>query len=134
MAQVWAGLVMKAENAVPFVPAMQSCVVIERYRDGLLREVVNRGHTFRERITFTPPVEVYFERVDTPDNAGWITNVVSESDNGLILSFTFAVRFPGVVPDSEDERKHGIAMQGSYGQAVQTTLDTVRRLVTAGKL
>jgi len=61
--QVWRGLIIKAENAVLFVPRMQACTVIERRSDGLLREVVNDGHRFREKITFSPPVEVLFERV-----------------------------------------------------------------------
>ena len=47
--QVWRGLVMKGENAVPFVPRMQACEVLERYPDGLLREVVNDGNRFREK-------------------------------------------------------------------------------------
>ena len=29
--QVWRGLMMKAENAVLFVPRMQSCTVLERW-------------------------------------------------------------------------------------------------------
>src|SRR5262245_424871 len=41
--QVWQGLVMKAENALPFVPAMESCEIVERYGDGFLREIVLRG-------------------------------------------------------------------------------------------
>ena len=37
--QMWKGLVMKAEDAVPFVPAMKECRIVERYDDGFLREV-----------------------------------------------------------------------------------------------
>jgi len=130
-AQVWRGLTMKAENAVPFVPGMESCVVLERYADGFLREIVLRGERMRERITFTEPIQVRFERVEDP---GWITNLVSESDFGLLLSFTFAVTFRGIAPGSEDERRRGQSMQASYLLAMQTTLDTVRRLAAEGKL
>ena len=35
--QVWRGLVMKAENPLPFVPVISSCTVIERRPDGLVR-------------------------------------------------------------------------------------------------
>ena len=35
--QVWKGLEMKAENAVPFVPGMTRCEVIERHGVSLLR-------------------------------------------------------------------------------------------------
>ncbi len=132
--QVWRGLMMKAENAVLFVPRMQACTVMERWSDGLLREVVNDGHRFREKITFAPPVEVLFERVDTEDNAGWITNVISESDHGLLLTFTFAVNLPGAAPGTEEERQKGAAMKEFYVGAVKATLARVRQLVTEGKL
>ena len=132
--QVWRGLVMKAENAVPFVPAMQSCVVVERWSDGLLREVVNDGRRFREKITFTPPVQVHFERQNSPEHAGWITNVISESKQGLFVTFTFAVRFPGVTPDSEEEKLVGESLKSRYRGAIEATLAAVRRLVQEGKL
>jgi hypothetical protein len=132
--QVWRGLMMKAENAVLFVPRMQSCDVIERWSDGLLREVVNDGNRFREKITFSPPVEVLFERVNNEDNAGWITNVISESDHGLLLTFTFAVNIPGAKPGTDEERVKGAAMKESYVGAVKATLARVRGLVGEGKL
>jgi hypothetical protein len=131
--QVWRGLMMKAENAVLFVPRMQACTVLERWSDGLLREVVNDGHRFREKITFAPPVEVLFERVGTEDNAGWITNVISESDHGLLLTFTFAVNLPGAAPGTEEERQKGAAMKESYIGAVKATLARVRQLVGEGR-
>ena len=62
--QVWRGLVMKAENALPFVPAMQECVVLERFANGLTRTVLARGERFIERVTFTPRVAVLFQRTD----------------------------------------------------------------------
>jgi hypothetical protein len=132
--QVWRGLMMKAENAVLFVPRMQACTVLERWSDGLLREVVNDGNRFREKITFAPPVEVLFERVGTEDNAGWITNVISESDHGLLLTFTFAVNLPGAAPGTEEERQKGAAMKESYVGAVKATLARVRQLVGERKL
>ena len=55
---------MKAEYAVPFVPAMKECRILERFDDGFLREVHLRGSVMRERIVFhRPEVEVYFERI-----------------------------------------------------------------------
>jgi hypothetical protein len=132
--QVWRGLMMKAENAVLFVPRMSSCTVLERWNDGLLREVVNDGNRFQEKISFAPPVEVLFERVGTEDNAGWITNVISESDHGLLLTFTFAVNLPGAKPGTEEERVKGAAMKDSYVGAVKATLARVRGLVGEGKL
>ena len=132
--QVWRGLVMKAENAVLFVPSITSCEIVERHAQGFLREVVIGADRFREEITLTPQVEVLFERVGTESNAGWITNVISESEHGLLLTFTFAVNIPGTEPDTPAEKKRGEEMRDSYVGAVKATLARVRQLVCGGKL
>jgi hypothetical protein len=132
--QMWRGLVMKAENALPFVHAMESCRVLETYPDGFLREIKLRGVMMKERITFTPPVEVYFERIDAQGYDGWITNVLSEGPGGLMLTFTFAVGFPGAAPGSQEEREQGDAVRESYASAVESTLAATRRLVSENRL
>ena len=129
--QVWRGLEMKAENALPFVPAMQRCEVVERKDNTLLREITVNGDDFKEFITFYAPVQVQFERVGT---GGFIQNTISESELGLLLTFTFALPFPGTAPDSKEEREKGESMRGDYIGAVRATLRTVRELVSTGKL
>src|SRR5262245_16339629 len=126
--QVWRGLVMKAENAVPFVGAMEECRVVERFDGGFVREIVLRGVRMRERITLTPPVQIHFQRVEARGYDGWISNVISESDNGLLLVFTFCVGFPDAAPGSADERRHGDAVKASYVSAITSTLTAVRAL------
>jgi hypothetical protein len=126
--QVWRGLVMKAENAVPFVDAMEACRVVERFDDGFVREIVLRGVRMRERITLTPPVQVHFRRIEAHGYDGWITNVISESDNGLLLVFTFCVGFPDAAPGSADERRRGDAVKACYVSAITSTLKAVRTL------
>ena len=44
---VWKGLVMKAENALPFVPGMAKCDVVERTANGLTRDIMFRGEAMR---------------------------------------------------------------------------------------
>ena len=56
--EIWKGLVMKAENALPFVPGMAKCEVIERTAHGLVRDIVFRGEDAREKITFYPEEKV----------------------------------------------------------------------------
>ena len=125
--QVWAGLVMKAENAVPFVPGMTKCAVVESQGDTFLREAVYNGETLREKVTVTAPVQVLFERDGDPA-AGWITNVISDYDGALILTFTFAAPFAGVDYGSPEEAARGEAMREVYLRAITNTLATVRKM------
>ena len=132
---VWRGLVMKAENALPFVPAMQICNVLERFDGGLLREVVTRGESFRERVTFTPEMQVLFDRTDSAGKpSGWISNVLSDSNRGLMLTFAINVVIDGVTPGSPEERERGEAMKLSYVDAINATLHTTRTFVLNGKI
>ena len=130
-AQLWRGLVMKAEDAVQFVPLITRCDLIERTDDGFIREVELRGAIMRERISFTPEIEVRFVRLDTP-YGGWITNCIHDSPHGLLLSFSFSMSFPGIPDGSPAEREAGDAVRESYLGAIVTTLATTRRLVSQG--
>lgn len=129
--QVWAGLMMKAENALPFVPAISRCDVIERSGNTLLRDVVVGGTPFQEFITFYAPVQVRFERVG---GGGFIENTISDSEMGLLLTFTFALNFPGAAPGSPEERRNGEGMRDAYIEAVDATLKRVREMVNNGEL
>jgi hypothetical protein len=60
--RVWKGLEMKVENAVPFVPGMTRCEVIERKANTLLREITVPGGDFTELITFYAPVRAGGQR------------------------------------------------------------------------
>lgn len=118
---VWDGLVMKAENAVPFVPGMDECTVTERFEGGFYREILINGRRLTERIILTPQAQVLFERVDAKGNVrGWIGNVLSEGEDGLLLTFVLNVE----VADERD-------MKQTYTAAIAATLKRTRELVSA---
>lgn len=129
--QVWAGLVMKAENALPFVPVMQRCDVIERSGNTILREITLGGEDLREFITLLEPIQVQFERVGTKD---FIHNTISESERGLMLTFTVGLSFAEADPGSAEEREKGDAMRQAYVNAVGSTLKRVREMVVSKEL
>ena len=124
--QIWRGLEMKAENALPFVPGMSKCEVVERHDNIILRDVTFAGSSHRERITLHAPVQVHFERVG---ENGFIENTISDSERGLLLSFTFALDFPGTEPGSVEETAKGDGMRGAYIGAVGATIARVRQMV-----
>ncbi len=129
--QVWRGLEMKAENALPFVKGMTKCEVIERSGNQILRDVIFAGSEHRERITLHAPVQVFFERVG---ETGVIENIISDSERGLLLTFMFALGFPGTEPGSAAERDKGESMKHAYIGAVGATLDRVRQMVKDGEI
>lgn len=126
---VWEGLEAKANNALPFVPAMTECHVLE-HRGELEfdREVEFRGQRFVERITLEPQSRVTFTRL-AGEVLGTIANEIEEEANGeLSLRFSFALVLKGVTPGSATEAEYAEGMKGDYLKAVAATLAAIRRV------
>ena len=130
-ANVWDGLVLKANNALPFVPAMTYCEVTHRHSDTVFdRDIDFRGQRFTERITLEPPYRVTFTRIAGPV-LGTIANEVEIADDGLALRFSFALVIMGVAGGSAEEQAYADSMTADYLQAVAATLNAMRRLAEA---
>ena len=129
--QVWEGLVLKANNALPFVPAMTYCEVTQRLSDTVFdRDIDFRGQRFTERITLEAPYRVTFTRIAGPV-LGTIANEIQSTDDGLALRFSFALVVAGVAGGSAEEQAYADSMTGDYLQAVAATLNAMRRLAEA---
>jgi Domain of unknown function (DUF1857) len=132
-AAVWDGLVLKASNALPFVPSMTYCEVTERYSDTVFdRDIAlsigqGRGERFTERITLERPHRVTFTRIAGPV-LGTIANEIEGPDDDLRLRFSFALVVEGVEGGSAREREYADSMTGDYLKAVAATLNAMRRI------
>jgi hypothetical protein len=128
---VWKGLVMKADNALPFVPAMTHCKVLDRESDTVfVREIEFRGERCRERITLTPEQRVEFVRLDG-SVLGTILNLIEEDDSGLGLRFSFKLKLDGMADGSAEEIEYGKVVEKDYLKAVDATLAAIRKMKTA---
>ena len=126
---VWTGLLMKANNALPYVPEMKKCDVVEQGDGWLIRDIMLKDVPLREKVTFEPEQRVIFERTRGSE-LGRIENVIGEDANGnLTLTFAFSLKKDGVPEGSEAEKAHFAPMEGAYLGAVASTLAAVRRTV-----
>jgi hypothetical protein len=127
-ADVWDGLVLKASNALPFVPAMTYCEVTERQGETVFdRDIEFRGQRFTERITLEDPHRVTFTRIAGPV-LGTIANEIEGADDDLALRFSFALVVAGVEGGSAEEKDYADSMTRDYLKAVAATLNAMRRL------
>jgi Domain of unknown function (DUF1857)/SnoaL-like domain len=127
--EVWNGLLMKANNALPYVPIMQKCEVVEKGDGWLIRDIQVNHVPLREKVTFEPESRVIFERIGG-EEPGRIENVIGEDEAGnLTLTFSFGLSKKGIAEDSDAERAHFSPMEGAYLGAVASTLAAVRRTV-----
>ena len=127
-AAVWDGLVLKANNALPFVPSMTYCEVTQRHSDTVFdRDIDFRGERFTERITLEEPHRVTFTRIAGP-MLGTIANEIEGPDDDLKLRFSFALVVAGVEGGSAQELQYADSMTGDYLKAVAATLNAMRRI------
>jgi hypothetical protein len=125
---VWDGLVMKAQNALPFVPKMEKCDVVEQRDNFILRDIRFGGDDLREAVTLTPKSKVEFRRV-AGRVLGVITNRILEDDgSGLELEFGFKLEIEGVEAGSQEERDYEGNMRDAYMGAVVATLGAIRKM------
>ena len=127
-AAVWDGLVLKANNALPFVPSMTFCEVTARHGDTVFdRDIDFRGQRFTERITLEAPHRVVFTRIAGPV-LGTIVNEIEGRDDDLRLRFSFALVVSGIEGGSAGEQEYADSMTGDYLKAVAATLSAMRKL------
>jgi hypothetical protein len=130
-ADVWQGLVLKANNALPYVPAMTFCEVQSREGDNVLvREIEFRGERCHERVTLTPERNVRFERLDGTV-LGTINNDIEDDADGLGLRFSFALSLAGEKDGSPAELEYGQTVEKDYLKAVDATLGAIRKMKTS---
>jgi ketosteroid isomerase-like protein len=126
---VWNGLLMKANNALPYVPEMKKCDVVEQGDGWLVRDIMLKDVPLREKVTFEPENRVVFERTRGSE-LGRIENIIGEDPNGnLTLTFAFSLKKDAVPEGSDAEKAHFAPMEGAYLNAVASTLAAVRRTV-----
>jgi hypothetical protein len=132
-AAVWDGLILKANNALPFVPSMTFCEVTARHSDTVFdRDIEFRGDRFTERITIEAQHRVVFTRIAGPV-LGTIANEIEGPDDDLRLRFSFALVVAGVEGGSPAEQEYADSMTGDYLKAVDATLNAMRQIAASQK-
>jgi Domain of unknown function (DUF1857) len=124
---IWKGLVMKATNALPFVPGMEKCDVVSRTDNGLLRDILFRGADARERVTFHPERKIVFVR-ESGNVDGFIVNEILGEADDLRLRFSFAFQLVDSASESSEENEFRAVMERDYVKAVDATLGAIRRM------
>ena len=129
---VWLGLVLKAEDAVPFVPAMSWCHVTGRFENGLFRDIVFHGEAMTEKILFFPEEKVQFIRTAGIEMGTIVNEILEGEDGALQLRFAFTLEREDMAHGSPEEQDFADGMAKGYLIAVQATVDEIRMRVAEG--
>jgi len=137
-AQAWAGLVLKARDARPFLPTglCTYCEVVEESATHIVREATIGGQDLREIIAFEPETKVSFFQATGP-REGVIVNELFEDDAGALqLRFYCYTGLRGKQPGGPEEQAEQAWMDSEQGykSALLSTLTRTRALLAEGRL
>ncbi|KAI1421840.1 hypothetical protein F5Y12DRAFT_665956 [Xylaria sp. FL1777] len=140
--QVWEGLKLQVKRAQEFVPAITGCQILseEALPSGdlqLTREVQfasttgNSARSVKEVCVHYAPCRVAFQQEDGSS----VMNLISTRPDGEpLLSYVFEWRHPDVPEGSEKASQLEATHREMAKVAVDSSIDTIRRLVTEGKI
>jgi hypothetical protein len=130
--QIWAGLQRKIRYAHEFVPVIESCEVLSDEND-----VVTRIVKFKEgagpKPQATETVRGYEHSwVDFEQEDGThVRNIVSDSEQGLMMTYTFEIRSQ---KEGEEAEKELERLKGMSKMAVNSTIKVIREMVADGRI
>lgn len=127
--QLWRGLVMRAENPLLFVLALDQFDIVERADSTLLRELRFGKLTLRDRVSFEPMRQVRYEIEATADSpaATLVMTIEEPQPDQLFVRFAYETLQPeGAAPIDEF---YGSFAKQAYVEADIDTISTIRRLV-----
>ena len=131
-AQLWRGLVLRAENPLLFVLALDRFEIIERGENTLARVLHFGNLRLRDRVVFSPMTRVYYEIEPAGDSpAANLTMTIEEPQpDALFVRFDYETK-QDAAGAPQDEFYAGIARQ-AYVKADMDTISTIRRLAAQG--
>jgi hypothetical protein len=127
--QLWRGLVLRAENPLLFVMALDGFEIVERGDNTLARELRFGRLTLRDRVRFEPMEQVRYEIEAAADSpAATLVMTIEEPEPGqLFVRFDYET-LQGDTAAPGDEF-YGSFVKQAYVEADIDTVSTIRRLV-----
>jgi hypothetical protein len=130
--QIWNGLLQRVENPLPFLPGLESCAILERTSEALLRELDFGPATIRDRVTMAEAQWICFDIVPSPSSAGGSLTINIEEPQPGFLFLRFAYRTAlASTPDSE-ELAYLEYVKSAYHQSDVDCVRIIRTLATEG--
>jgi len=126
--QLWRGLVLRAENPLLFVLALDGFEILERSENALSRVLHFGSLSLRDRVSFSRMKQVRYEieaAGDTP-SATLVMTIEEPEPDQLFVRFDYETLQDGATAPL-DEVYSSLARQ-AYVQADIDTISTIRRL------
>ena len=126
--QIWSGLLQRVENPLPFLPGLESCTILERTSEGLLRELDFGPATLRDHVTMVEAQWVRFDIVPSATSAGGSLTINIEEPQPGFLFLRFAYRTALASDPDSEERAYVEYIKSAYHQSDVDCVRIIRTL------
>ena len=132
--QVWAGLLLRAEQPQLFVTGLESCTVLSRSGDVFERELSYGPASVRDRVTLTPGVSVRYDIAATDSYVGGSLTMTIEQPDPLQLFVRFKYETTLHANEGGEDNRTLEIVKSAYREADIDTVKLIREFALAGRL
>ena len=134
-AQLWEGLVLRAEQPQLFVMGLDSCTILSRDGNVLERELHYGQATVRDRVTLQESDSVRYDILPTAEYVGGSLTMAIEQPDAvqLFLRFSYSTTLPENENATPDERQTQEIVKSAYRESDIDTVRLIRQFVHGRK-
>ncbi|MCH2219032.1 MAG: DUF1857 family protein [Dechloromonas sp.] len=129
--QLWQGLLHRVEDATPFLPGLESCTIVERHADHLLRKLDFGAAVIHDRVTLHELHWVRFDILPSEQHAGGSLTISIEEPEPAVLFLRFAYTTTFAANPNSEERAYIDYVKSAYHQSDVDCVRVIRTLATS---
>jgi len=131
--ELWSGLMHRVENAVPFLPGLESCRILERSEHGLLRELDFGPAVIHDHVTLAEMHWVSFVIKPSDTHAGGSLKITIEEPEPTHLFLRFAYETTLANSPNSEDRAYIEYVKSAYQQSDIDCVRIIRTLAAGGE-
>ncbi|SDV49032.1 SRPBCC family protein [Chitinasiproducens palmae] len=132
-ADLWRGLVLRAEQPQIFVPGLDDCRITARGPNSLERELHYGQAIVKDRVIFTPEESVRYEIDPTSEYVGGHLTMTIETPDEIQLFVRFRYETTLVEGSGGEDEQTSEIVKSAYREADIDTITMIRQLIESGR-
>ena len=132
--QLWQGLRYRVEDPLPFLPGLESCVILERQGNELLRQLNFGPAIILDRVTLAEAEWVRFDIQPSATHAGGSLTISIEEPEPGFLFLRFAYHTTLASKPNSEEQAYIEYVKSAYQQSDIDCVQLIRALAADGTL
>ncbi|MBS1189891.1 MAG: hypothetical protein H6R10_1683 [Rhodocyclaceae bacterium] len=131
--QVWAGLMHRVENPLPFLPGLESFTILDREAAGIRRELNFGSALIHDQVTYEEDSWVRFDIPAAESHAGGSLTISIEEPTAGHLFLRFAYQTTLAEVAFSEDANYVEYVKSAYRESDVDTVRVIRTLAAGGR-